>query len=75
MEILRGSDTRYSELVITCKGGGRKKRKESNSGCQTAGVEAGVSLGLLTHVVLNVELGLVGIVAFSGLQLPEIRRE
>lgn len=47
--------------------------RKSSSGCQAAGSEAGASLRLLTHVVLNVEFRLVGVVAFSGLQLPESR--
>lgn len=45
----------------------------SSSGRQAARIEAGASLRLLTHVVLNVEFRLVGVVAFSGLQLPESR--
>lgn len=48
-------------------------KKKNNSGCQAAGIEASVSLRLLTHVILNVEFRLVRVVAFSGLQLPETR--
>lgn len=46
---------------------------KSGSGCQATGVEASAPLRLLAHVILNVEFRLVGIVAFSGLQLPETR--
>lgn len=49
-------------------------KKESSSSCQAAGVEAGASLRLLTHVVLNVEFRPIRIVAFSSLQLPENKR-
>jgi len=61
----RGSSSRV--LLINIK-------KESSSSCQAAGVEAGASLRLLTHVVLNVEFRLIRVVAFSSLQLPENKR-
>lgn len=47
--------------------------KKNGSGCQAAGIEASVSLRLLTNVVLNVEFRLVRVLAFSGLQLPETK--
>lgn len=52
---------------------GLETARRSSSGCQATGVEAGGSLRLLTHVVLNVEFRLVGVVALSGLQLSENR--
>lgn len=49
--------------------------KKNGSGCQAAGIEASVSLRLLTDVVLNVEFRFVRVVAFFGLQIPETRAD
>lgn len=45
-----------------------------NSGSQAIGIEAGISLGLLTDVVLYVEFRVVRVVAFPRLQVSEINR-